>query len=423
MSTLYIRLPSRSVADNASHWIGLPCPYALVGSGDTIEREGFAALADLAAVIASAQRLVLLLAASDVTLLHVKIPPMSPARLRVALPNLVEDQLMSDPVDCVMVAGVAAGTDGLRTVAVVQRAWLQILLQTAGSYGARNIAAVPSQLCLAHAEGGTGAAITCFGAELDLTLRLAPQDGIGLPLLPDDPLNAPQDVIETICALVPTASVALYVPPEQVAAYQQCADALLGLDQRVSVLGDGWMRWIAGAREATLNLVNGLGAASGAGLDWRRWRAPLVLGTLLLLINISALNFDWWRLSREASQLQASMVQIYKTTYPQETVIVDPAAQMRQKISAAQRAAGQAAPDDFTALAAGFGAAWNSVTQNAVGPAKPAIASLEYRERSLFVKPKPQAEVPLAQMKTALAAYNLSLGQSAPGVWQIRSTK
>ena len=421
MSTLYIRLPSRSVADNASHWIGLPCPYALVGSGDAIEREGVAALADLAAMIASAQRLVLLLAASDVTLLHVKIPPMSPARLRVALPNLVEDQLMSDPADCVMVAG--ASVDGLRTVAVMQRAWLQILLQTAGSYGARNVAAIPSQLCLAHAEGGTGAAITCFGAELDLTLRLAPQDGIGLPLLPDDPANAPRDVIDTICALVPTASVALYVPPEQVAAYQQGADALLGLDQRVSVLGDGWMRWVAGARDATPNLATGLGAATGAALNWRRWRAPLVLGTLLLLINIVAINFDWWRLSREASQLQASMVQIYKTTYPQETVIVDPAAQMRQKISAAQRAAGQAAPDDFTALAASFGVAWNSVAQNVAGPVRPAIASLEYRERSLFVKPKPQAEVPLAQMKTALATHGLSLTQSAPGVWQIRSMK
>lgn len=424
MSTLFIRLPSRSVADNASHWIALPCPYALVGNGDSIEREGHSALSDLSGMIAAAQRIVLLVAASDVTLLHLKVPPMSPARLRVALPNLVEDQLVSDPADCVFVAG--DGGAELRTVAVMQRGWLQILLQTVANYGGRHVAAVPSQLCLAHPSGGAGAAVTQFGNEIDLTLRLAPEDGLGLPLLADDPFDplvAAQDVVQAFCAIVPISSIALYVPQEQVPAYQQTVDTTLALEQRVTVLTDNWMRWIAGARGCPLNLVNGLGRAGSSGIDLRRWRWPIVLGSLFLLVNIGAVNFEWWRLSREAAQLRTSMVQIYKTAYPKETVIIDPAAQMRQKIATAQRDAGQPAPDDFAALAAGFATAWSSVTQNMNGPVKPAIASLEYKDRSLLVKPKPQVEVPVAQMKTALAARNLSLSQSAPGVWQIRSAK
>ncbi|MGI4849283.1 MAG: type II secretion system protein GspL [Janthinobacterium lividum] len=421
MSTLYIRLPSRSVAENASHWITLPCPYALVAGTETVEREGHAALSDLAGMLAAAQRVVLLLAASDVTLLHVKVPPMAPARLRVALPNLVEDQLMSDPADCAMVAG--ASIAGLRTVAVVQRKWLQILLQTVGSLGARNVVAVPSQLCLTHPAAGIAAAVTRFGDELDLTLRLSEQDGLGLPLLPDGIETAAQDVIETICALVPTASISLYVAQEEAPAYQRATDVLLPLEQRVTIYSDNWTRWIEGARMVSINLVAALAGTGGATLDWRRWRWPLALGSLLLLLNIGALNFEWWRLSREAAQLRLSMVQIYRTAYPKETVIVDPAAQMRQKIAAARRDAGQPAPDDFAALAAGFGAAWSSVTQNAPAAGKAGIAGVEYRDRSLFVKPKPEVDISLAQMKSALAARGLTLAQSQPGVWQIRSEK
>ena len=399
----------------------MPCPYAQVAGGGAIEREGRAALSDLASMIGAAQRVVLLLAASDVTLLHVSIPPMSQARLRVALPHLVEDQVMADPSDCVMVAGASAA--GARTVAVVQRQWLQILVQTVSTFGGRNVVAVPSQLCLARPAGGVSAAVTPFGDELDVTLSLSEQDGLGLSLLPDPVGTAARDVIETICALVPTASISLQVPQEDVSAYQDAADLLLPLEPRVTVLGDHWMRWIDGGRVGSLNLVTGLVGNAGSSVDWRRWRWPLALGVLLLLINVGALNFEWWRLSREAGQLRASMVQIYRSAYPRESVIIDPAAQMAQKIAAARRDAGQPAPDDFMALAANFGTAWNTVTQSGTGLAKAAIASLEYRDRSLFVKPKPEVDVSLGQVKGALAARNLTLSQPSPGVWQIRSAK
>ncbi|MDP9109640.1 MAG: type II secretion system protein GspL, partial [Pseudomonadota bacterium] len=128
MSTLYIRLLSNAAAERLGELRQLHCPFALVSEPGAVEREGEATLADLAPMIAQAARVTVLLAASDVSLLRLKVPPLSPARLRAALPNLLEEKLMSDPADCVIVAG--ALSEGLRTVAVVQRAWLEQLAST-----------------------------------------------------------------------------------------------------------------------------------------------------------------------------------------------------------------------------------------------------------------------------------------------------
>ena len=151
MSTLYIRLPSKAVADGAPHWHALACPFALVSNanlshGSSIERQGTSPLSELSDTVAKSQRVVLLLAASDVTVLRLQVPPLSSARLKAALPNLVEEQLIADPSDCVVVAGGLS--DGLRTVAVVQRTWLDLLAKTLIAFGARHIAALPAQLCL-----------------------------------------------------------------------------------------------------------------------------------------------------------------------------------------------------------------------------------------------------------------------------------
>ncbi len=450
MSTLYIRLPSKSAADSATHWLELVCPFALVSHGGSIEREGAAPLSSLSGTVAKGQRVVLLLAASDVTLLRVPIPPLSAARQRAALPNLVEDQLIADPSGCVVVAGGLS--DGLRTVAVMQREWLDRIAKTLIAFGARRIEALPAQLCLPYLPGSVTAAINEQGADIDVTLRLSEQDGIGLVIAPA--LSHPETskpvpsvvegdegreqheasahmVIQSLCAVVPEAPITLYVPQSAVRTYQEAISRSVVPNKSISVFADSWPRWIAGARDAELDLMTGLGAGGSPGQDWSAWRWPLALAVTVLAINALALNIDWWRMKGEAKSLRAAMVQIYKSAYPTETVILDPVAQMRQKIAIAKRSLGQPAADDFTAILAAFGEAWASVKP---GRTMPAIAAFEYRERSLFVQFKPVlsrvegpgGEASAQQMKAALAERNLLLdivpAQSAT-VWKIRSMK
>lgn len=70
-----------------------------------------------------------------------QVPPLSDAKLKLALPNLVEEQLLADPSDCVIVAGRAA--DNSRLIAVVQRDWLELLVKTLHVLGANQLQVRP----------------------------------------------------------------------------------------------------------------------------------------------------------------------------------------------------------------------------------------------------------------------------------------
>ena len=444
MSTLYIRLASRAVAGSEPRWPALACRFALVSDGSAIERQGTASLPDLVDVIAISQRVVVLVAASDVTILRLQVPPLSAARLKAALPNLVEDRLISDISECVVVAGGVS--EGLRTIAVVQRAWLDHLADTLVSLGARHVSALPAQLCLPYAQEQPGSVVAAIdeldeagrNSVIDMTLRLSEQDGIGLAITPalkqgeeaEQNASAVQEVIRTLSAVVPQAPIMLYVPQSWVRAYQETIDETVDPGKHISVSADNWSRWIAGANATTQDLMAGLGKATGARMDWRPWRWPLALAAAILLINAFALNIGWWHMRSESRSLRTAMVQIYKSAYPKESVIIDPIAQMQQKIAIAKHGSGLAGPDDFTAITAAFGEAWASAVTAA--RKSTAIASLEYHDRSLFVHLKAGGEAPTQQMQAALAQRNLfltpgapdsSAGQSGAVVWQIRSKK
>ena len=422
------------MADSATLLQAQLCPYAQVSDGGKIEREGVEILSGLSDIIARIQRVVLLLEGSSLTLLRVKVPPLSAARLKAALPNLVEEYLLCDPAECVIVAGGLS--EGFRTLVVMQRAWLEMLDQTFSAFGARQISVLPAQLCLPCQSAQPDivtAAINERNDDIDITLRLSEQEGMGLLIGPvpgvaegiERTASAAHEVIRTLCAVVPAAPITLYVPSLRLASYQEAAK----LNERISILPDSWSHWISGARANTLDLMAGLVEGAGSRINWRPWRWSLALSVTFVLINATALNIEWWRMQREESALRTYLIQIYKSAYPKESVILDPLVQMQQKIASAKRHSGRVAADDFTAITASFGEAWDSIKKV---KDTPMIAALEYRERSLFVRLKPGDVVSLHEMKTALAQRGLSLevgggtpslAQTGEIVWKIRSAQ
>lgn len=402
MTTLYIRHPARAQGDGAL------CRFALAGDNGAILQQGEGALRKLGDVVAASRRVVLLLAASDVTLLAVQTPPLSGARLRAALPALVEESILGDPLDCVLVAGPAL-PDGRRPVAVVQQAWLEPLVGALLAMGARAVAAMPEQLCLQLQPGSVSAAI----GNGELILRQSQHEGLGLALD-----GSPAVALQTARALAGDAPLVLYVEREQLGEYQMLlAEAGPG----VTLEADEWLHWIAGSTigsaAAQMDLVPGLGAAGVARRDWRRWRWPIRLALAALVVNVIGLNVEWLRMKREYDAVRLQMNQTFRSVYPNQP-LRDPVAQMRQNISLARAGSGQAGADEFVWLAAAFGEA----TRNLGAP--PAIASMQFRERALTVRIKPESANPgLAdQLRPALAERSLSLETPDATTWLIRST-
>lgn len=398
MTTLYIRHPARAEGEGAL------CRFALVSDDGAIAQQGEGPLRQLGEMVAASRRVVLLLAGTDVTLLSVQAPPLSGARLRAALPALVEEHILGDPLDCVLVAGPAL-PDGRRPVGVVQRDWLEPLVKTLLGMGARAVAAMPAQLCLPLQPGSVSAAI----GNNELLLRQGQYEGLGLGLDGNPPL-----VLQTARALAGDAPLNLVVPHEQLGEYQALlAEAGPG----ITLASDSWEHWIAGTKSSTLDLVPGLGTAGVAQRDWSRWRWPIRLALAAIVINIIGVNIEWLRMKREADAVRQGMTQTFRSAYPAQPVI-DPVAQMRQNIARARSASGQVNPDEFGWIAGQLGEAVRGLAN------PPAIASMEFREGVLTVRLKPESVDPAtaAQLRSVLEARNMRLEESAPATWIIRST-
>ncbi|WP_296002171.1 type II secretion system protein GspL [Rugamonas sp.] len=408
MTTLYIRYPARAGAIGGA---APACPYALAGDGGQLLQQGVSALGNLGDLIASARRVVLLLAASDVTLLRVKVPPLSAARLKAALPNLVEDQILGDIADSVMAAAPAPGADGMRSVAVVQRAWLEVLVKALLAQGAHGVSALPAQLCLPFQPGSVSAALSAGDHGLELALRQSQYEGLGLALSAQ-----PEAALHTLRAMTGAgeAPVSLYLPAAQMPQYAALVAADAGLSA-ITLVEDHWAHWISASKSTALDLVPALGASGAGARQWQRWRWPVRIAALALLVNIVGINAEWLHLKHEAADVRAAMKQTFKAAYPNETVILDPAAQMRKNIAVARVSGGQVGPDEFTSLSAALGEALS------VLPRKDVIATLEYRERALVVKIKPNMvdAAAMGRIKAALAARHLDLGEATPGTWRI----
>lgn len=410
-SSLYLRLPART----ALHGAALQAPLAFAWSvRGRLLRIASAPLTELAQQLANAQRVVLLLAASDVTLMRVPVPPLPAARLQAALPALVEDHVIGDPTDCAIAAG--PDVDGQRVIAVTDREWLQAWVQALRQHGARRIAALPMQLCLPLPSDQVAAALLESPTGHELALRYSADEGIGLPVVVDDEEQLPETVAGLLATLAPARSVQLSLPASRMEVFRAWLDS--HADSGMVAVEENWAVWTEGATHVEIDLVAGVANSEEQRIDWRRWRWPVVLAAACVLLNVIALNWDWWRLRSEGVRLGDEMSALYRRTFPNDKVVLEPLAQMKQKVATVRQASGEFAPGDFVALAASLGEAWAEA-----GNDMRAIASLDYRDGGLDVKLKPGVQVSLDAMRPALASRRLQATPSPadPTIWQVRS--
>jgi general secretion pathway protein L len=422
-SILYLLSPSKNVARASSDLAGLARPYALISENGEVQQQGREALANLQGIAANARQVTLLLAASDVTLLTVKIPPMSAAKLKAALPNLIEDQLLTDTSELILLASTPV--NGMCSIAAVDRSWMEALHAEVQVLRPKKLTAYALSMTMQAQADAMSVLIEPQQQVLELALRPPGQNAVGLTIdlraensLSDTTGVLAQEVLQTLNLFSAGAAVSVALPAEHVAQYQQLAEGDQELAGRFHFQPSDWRARIAGLNSSAIDLMSSVSHDNQTSFDWHKWRWPLGLALATLTINLAGLNLQWLSMKREAQALNDSLTQTYRTSFPKESVIRDPLLQMQQKINLSRKLVGESTPEDFLVLSAQFAQVWDAMVADK--PSAPAIVTMEYRERSLFVKIKSAGLLQVDQFKTGLQAHALVLVSTSDGVLQIR---
>ncbi|MCA8305583.1 type II secretion system protein GspL [Burkholderia seminalis] len=450
MSTLIVSLPPREPAVPLQEWQWPELPFTLVDKAGQVQRAGRAALA----LLPRANATVLIVAARDVLLVATAVPPLKGPKLRQALPNIVEDQLIQDPLGCHIALDPVALPDGRRVLAVVDRAWFRTICEAFTAAGHRHLSAVPATRCLPAPRASAEPA------------PVAPADAAALATEALEPVARPA----TVAAVL---GLATSVEPVLVEAGAQPAAAgapRLELAVARGALGEGFAAPAARAAGTLAALARGgdvelyelgepgaeprlasVGRSDAALLPgaaplpfdtfarraltekfdlcqfefesqpWRfdratvkRLRVPLALLAVTLGVAVIGMNLHWWKLSRERDALSAQITETLLSAFPKTTTVLDPPAQMQRQLDQLRLAAGELSPNDFLALASGLSRSMGALPLNG-------IASLDYHDRRLDVGFKPEVKVD-PDFTQRLARNGLS-GEvdSNTGKWTIRS--
>ena len=313
--------------------------------------------------------------ARDVSLLEVNLPPLTGARLRQALPNVVEEFLLQDVSRCLVVPGPAVA-DGKRLVGVIDRDWVEFVVGAFARRQMRVESLWPAQLALPIEPDKWS--LAC--AHDALALRTGAASGIGWNA-GEDPANRAEAI-----AAVLEAGAAMGPKPEKLKAYLEDADwqkPVQKAAQRCGMVAE--MVRLPVVREAPIDLL--LGRASGmkatmAQVDWAAWKAPAALATASVIVALVGLNIHWGLQNSEKVAMSQELERKFRAAFPGTQAVIDPVLQMKRNVAALRAQSGRAGPDDFVPLVGRFA--------QAMGPkGTDAIAAIEYRDGELKVRFNP----------------------------------
>jgi len=441
LSTLIVLLPPRDPAVRSEEWHLPELPFLLLDKRGEPQRAGRAALG----LLPRASATVLIVAARDLLLLAAALPPLKGPKLRQALPNVVEDQLIQDTQTCHIAVDPASLDDGRRVVAVIDRGWFRFVLGAFAGAGHRNVKAVPAMRCLPvseaapPAEGEAEAPAPFIAAVLGEVVSTAPAliGEAAAPLTPATPA-APRVEIAIARGQHAALGEGLALPADAVATTLAAlsGDHSFTLWSLADVPGDeprlaATRSRFAGAQPLAFEALARNALASRfdlcqfefAAQPWRldratmrRLRVPIALVAVSVVVSIVGVNVQWLQLARQRDAINTQMTELLLNAFPKTTVVLDAPDQMARQLERLRVASGELSPSDFLSLADGLARSLGPVPVNG-------IAGLDYRDRRLEVTFKPETKVdPDLQKRLAANGLNGAI-DSNTGKWTVRSSQ
>ena len=366
------------------------------------------------ALLPRCRRLDIVFDGGDVFLTTVPAPKLTESRLRLALPNLLEERLLAEPADChfAFQAGgrsgaVAPGAPPQLPVAVIDRGLLTRLLDVFAAMGERARAAY-SAIYVLPPPGGQS--LPVFIARGRAVARTGQHDGVVFDF------DAEQPPAALRLALRQGGWQRLRAFGPQAAQLAGMADAL-GVPVEVA---DGPLD--PEAPVSAINLLQGSFARGGPfgdlalpRLGARAWRAPIVWGLIGVTVFIAGMNGYWLKLRAEADELRGRMTTAFRSAFA-EAEMVDPIIQTQRELVRLRARAGQSSAGDFTALNA-------QVAQLLSSAPVGIVASVDYRDGALQLKFKSPPDGQLQnQLRAQAIQQGLQLRFDADGAARVVAT-
>ncbi len=277
---------------------------------------------------------------ADTLLTTTKLPTQSRAKIAQALPFALEDQLLGEPEG--MHFAYRPLADGRIAVAVTARERLEGWLQALGEVDVHPASLCPAPLGAPYVEGRWAA----VAFEGELWVRTAPLSGFacalptaGVPALLMAALSearvnasAPEEIVvfnlpAQIDEQAWAAALGLPVVTQSLdLSAQMIAPPPFNLLQAEFAPFARWRKLIGALRPAAIML------------------AILLLGSLIFTIG------EWWHLSNTAEQQRAEMMALFRKSFPEARVVVDPALQMQRNLAALRTRSGTAGAGDLLPL-------------------------------------------------------------------------
>lgn len=279
-----------------------------------------------AAPLAAERRVIALAPGTEVVLAEPELPVRSGPRLAQVVPFALEELLAGD-VESFHFAVGKVGEGSRAPVAAVEKQRLEGWLQRLAEAGLAPEALYAETNCLPANPGKIvvvvdgGQLLVQHPGQLPVALDAEPlTEAFALAGLEGDDRH-----------------VQMFVSQEDWDGSEQMIEALRevagSLD--VQLLPDGPLPLLAGVavQNPPMSLLQGPYAPrTGWAAHWRRWRLAASLAAALLLVHVGAQVYDLVRLGMEERRLDAEMAETFKVAMPGVERMVDPRAQMQQRL-------------------------------------------------------------------------------------------
>ena len=237
----------------------------------------------------------------------------------------------------------------------------------------------------------------------------------------DSKVDSLDDVINLLINLNDKKNIELEIPDVLFAKHQD-KNQTIEYGRSISLKKYNWENHLNQAYLNSINISPLLSFRPKPTIEITKWKIPLILGITLLTFNTISLNWSWWNMENKAYELNEAITKIFITKFPDDKVILDPLAQMRQKMDYLSNS-NPSNINSFMSLVIALGEFRETLLSRRPDDPNPGVVSIEYRNRSLYVHFDPKQESILEKNRSILDELGLSVREMSSKdkgiIWEI----